>query len=236
LQGSTGDIGFIGMSDTPWPVECDIWNEDCPRGEKCMPWANDGGSSWNATKCVPLAVQPDGVGEPCTALGSGTSGIDSCDIHSMCWNVDSETLEGICQPFCVGPEVNPSCEDACSTCNVSGNASLILCLPQCDPLGQDCPDGQACFLWQTGFGCAPDVSGERGGAGESCEFDNACDPGLQCAAGESVAGCEDPRCCTPFCAVENPSACDALPGSVCTPHGLRDPGCFGDGVGQCLLP
>lgn len=28
--------------------ECSTWEEDCPRGEKRMPWANDGGNAWNA--------------------------------------------------------------------------------------------------------------------------------------------------------------------------------------------
>ena len=37
-------------------IECDLWGQDCPDGEKCMPWANDGGSSWNATKAAPSIV------------------------------------------------------------------------------------------------------------------------------------------------------------------------------------
>ncbi|HET6585475.1 MAG TPA: hypothetical protein VFG69_18580 [Nannocystaceae bacterium] len=24
-------------------IECDLWAQDCAEGEKCMPWANDGG-------------------------------------------------------------------------------------------------------------------------------------------------------------------------------------------------
>jgi hypothetical protein len=46
--------GFIVDPDGGGPsIECDQWAQDCPPGEKCMPWANDGGSSWNATRCFP---------------------------------------------------------------------------------------------------------------------------------------------------------------------------------------
>jgi hypothetical protein len=232
----TRDIGFISVVDTPGSVECSPWEEDCPSGEKCMPWANDGGAWWNATKCVPIAVQPDGVGEPCTVEGSGVSGIDSCDIHSMCWYVESDTLEGTCVAFCSGSEVNPSCQDGCSSCSISSEGTLNLCLPQCDPIGQDCGEGQACYLVEFDILCVPDASGDQGGAGDPCQFLNSCDPGLQSAAAMSVPGCEGLGCCTPFCAVESPTACDALPGTVCTPLGLTDPGCFGEGAGLCLLP
>ncbi len=40
-----------------------IWAQDCPEGEKCMPWANDGGGSWNATRCSPLDPNPSAVGD-----------------------------------------------------------------------------------------------------------------------------------------------------------------------------
>jgi hypothetical protein len=201
-----------------------------------MPWVNDGGTWWNATKCVPIDADPGAVGEPCTVEGSGVSGIDSCELHAMCWDVDAETLEGTCEAFCVGSPADAFCEQPCSTCSLSSEGALNLCLQQCDPLGQDCPDGDGCYLTNDVFSCGPDVSKQRGGAGDSCDFVNDCDPGLDCASGEAVPDCEGLGCCTPFCAVDNPSACNALPGSVCTPLGLRDPGCFGEGVGLCSLP
>jgi len=54
-------------------VECDVWSQDCPSGEKCMPWVSDGGSSWNATRCTSLTNDPNQPGDPCTVEGNGPS-------------------------------------------------------------------------------------------------------------------------------------------------------------------
>ena len=57
-EATTEDEGvgtFINPPDGGSTIECDIWADDCPRGTKCMPWAADGGSTWNATKCSRLA-------------------------------------------------------------------------------------------------------------------------------------------------------------------------------------
>src|SRR5690349_13167900 len=64
----TGEIGgdFIPVPDWPFGDECDIWEEDCPEGYKCMPWANDGGNAWNATRCSPIAPDAHAPGESCT--------------------------------------------------------------------------------------------------------------------------------------------------------------------------
>src|SRR5689334_19955710 len=84
----TGDDGeasdddgsvFLPAPDLGSGVECDVWIDDCPVGTKCMPWANDGGNSWNATRCTPLAEDPNGIGEPCTVEGSPVTGIDDCE-------------------------------------------------------------------------------------------------------------------------------------------------------------
>src|SRR5688500_14492625 len=40
--GGTGGTGEPPGDDPVEPiVECDIWLQDCPDGEKCAPWAND---------------------------------------------------------------------------------------------------------------------------------------------------------------------------------------------------
>ena len=68
---STGgsSCGFVCDSSDTAGDTCDLWEQDCPEGEKCNPWANDGGASWNALRCVPIDPNPDGVGEPCTVSG-----------------------------------------------------------------------------------------------------------------------------------------------------------------------
>ena len=221
------------------PVECDIWADDCPPGTKCMPWANDGGSAWNATKCTPLAEDPRDVGESCTVEENGVSGIDDCGPRSMCWNVDPETLMGECAAFCSGSEANPTCDDPCATCHIPGDGVLILCLPVCAPLAQDCGEGQACYPVNQSYTCAPDASDDAGAIGEACEFINVCDPGLFCAPAELVPGCEGASgCCAPFCNVLAEDPCAALPGGVeCVPWDDEvEKGCGSGLVGGCLLP
>jgi hypothetical protein len=219
---------------------CDPWAQDCPRGEKCMPWANDGGHAWNDTRCSPIAEDPREVGESCTVEGSGVSGIDDCVISSMCWNVDPETNMGECVGFCQGSEANPTCADPCTECTIYSDGTLILCYPACDPLAQDCGEGQACYPTSASFTCSPDAGGDEGAIGEPCEYLNVCDPGSYCAGADLVPGCEGASgCCTPFCDVEQPDTCDVIvPGTVCTPwyEDGQEPGeCLGMGtVGACI--
>jgi len=208
---------FLDGLDFWEPFECDFFQQDCPFGEKCMPWANDGGSQWNALRCSPIVDDPDGVGEACTAEGSGLSGIDSCELGSMCWDVDPVTLEGECVAFCVGSEAAPTCEDPDSSCAISGDSVLALCFPNCNPLAQDCDAGDACYPINDGFQCAPDASGEVGAPGDECEFINVCDPGSACLPIEHVPGCAGlAGCCSSFCDLTmEPAPC--LPGQECLP-------------------
>src|SRR5262245_15971404 len=50
-DASSGGAMFVERPDGGGSNECDVWAQDCPPGEKCMPWANDGGSSWNSLRC-----------------------------------------------------------------------------------------------------------------------------------------------------------------------------------------
>jgi hypothetical protein len=235
-----GTCGFICETTTGLPpVECNLFDQDCPDGEKCMPWANDGGNNWTAAKCTPIADNPAGPGEVCQAVGSGVSGIDNCDGTSMCFNVDPVTLEGTCYAFCVGDESNAVCPDACDLCTLSGNSVLTICLPTCDPLAQDCDEGSACYLYNESFACVPDVSGKDGAPGRECEFTNACDEGTWCAPGDRVPDCTGAGCCSPFCTVGDDTPCAILPGTVCVPlfeEGHDPEGCVPVNAGSCLTP
>src|SRR5262249_37235710 len=53
---------------------CDPWAQDCLRGDKCMPWANDGSNRWNDVRCSPAGSGQ--LGDPCTVEGSSVSGLD----------------------------------------------------------------------------------------------------------------------------------------------------------------
>jgi len=225
-------------------VECDIFEQDCPEGEKCMPWANDGGSSWNATKCSPIDPSPKKAGEPCTAEGSGVSGVDDCEAGAMCWDVDPETLEGYCVAFCVGTPDAPTCENPCEHCPVYDDGILLICLPMCDPVAQDCPPNQGCYPVNETFICAVDASGPDDGAyKDPCEYINVCDPGLACVNADVVPGCAGAvGCCAPFCRVgaANPGCPDTNQGVECVPwweEGQEPPlPCAEGGIGVCVIP
>lgn len=235
-----GGGGFIvdpdggGMSQ-----ECDIWAQDCLEGEKCAAWADGGGSAWNATRCVPVDVDPVGVGEVCTVDGNGVSGVDTCDVGAMCWDVDEETDEGTCVALCEGSPEAPTCAPEGTACSISNQGVLILCLPICNPLADECDDGQGCYPVGEVFQCAPDASGaDQGEPGDACSFVNACDEGSGCVNPELVpcpAGSEG--CCSSFCDVNGDGA-ECLEGQECVPWfemGAEPDMCLED-VGVCSLP
>jgi len=214
-------------------IECDVWAQNCPEGEKCMPWADDGGSAWNALKCTP--VGSDTPGDPCAVEGSGVSGFDSCEKGALCWDVDPETLQGTCIAQCQGTPQRPSCPQG-SYCYIVADAVLTLCLPTCDPLLQDCPDGDLCIPDGKHFTCVLDLSGDAGLYGDTCDRFDTCKPGLYCLNPEYVEDCKGAGCCTPFCDTSKPLMC---PGETqeCIPwyeEGMEPPE-YKD-VGFCGIP
>ena len=51
---SSGGNTFIVTPDGGGTSDytCDVFKQDCKRGQKCTAWAEDGGGAWNATRCV----------------------------------------------------------------------------------------------------------------------------------------------------------------------------------------
>lgn len=221
------DVG--GGTDFP----CDLYTQDCPEGDKCMPYSNDGGAAWNATRCSPVAAVPGAVGQPCTVEGSGVSGLDDCERGAMCWDVDPQTNEGTCVAMITGSPVRPICADPMTSGTVSGDGVLNLCLAGCRPLQDDCPAGQGCYPFGDRFSCAPDTSGEGGNAGDACEFINACSSGLACIGADALPDCSlSAGCCSPYCDTTRPVCPDGL---TCEPWSDETtvlPG--GDNLGICL--
>ncbi|MCY1005493.1 ribulose phosphate epimerase [Nannocystis pusilla] len=220
---------------------CDVWAQDCPEGQKCMPYSGDGDNAWESLKCVDVVPNPDGFGEPCKAIGGPVSGEDTCDKGLMCWDVDVDTGEGVCVFQCTGNPESPSCPDPTFTCNFAADGVLTLCFPPCDPLAQDCPGGDLCIpnpMVLGSFLCVLDASGDEGQAFDGCEFANVCDPGLSCLDPGLAVEC-DPMstgCCVPFCDISAPNTCPGQ-GQECiswyedipAPPGLEN-------VGICSLP
>ncbi|MEM9459570.1 MAG: ribulose phosphate epimerase [Myxococcota bacterium] len=228
---------FIGCVDVPDMAPCDLFAQDCPAGQKCMPWANDGGTAWNAYRCSPIAENPGQPGDECTVEGSGVSGVDDCELAAMCWDVDPDTNIGTCVAMCTGDESDPQCEDPDTTCV---NVNIVLCLPVCDPLLQDCPEGQACYGIDDDYTCAPDASGEMGVFGDPCEFINACDPGLFCANAVAVPNCQGSiGCCSEFCDLDEPSGdaqCSGQAGGQECLAMTDNPQPGYEAVGGCAIP
>lgn len=69
----------------------------------------------------------------------------------------------------------------------------------CDPLAQDCADGEACALLQQQFACITVTI--DGGAGDVCVAASECGPGLACCPSLLVPGCDGPGCCASMCDV-----------------------------------
>jgi hypothetical protein len=234
-DGGNDSAGFIDPTDSGGgdDFECDPWAQDCPVGQKCAPWANDNGNTWNGTHCVDVVPNPGSVGQSCTVFGGAATGEDTCTIGAMCWDVDAETLMGTCIALCSGSPDNASCPGT-TICVIVNSGALPLCLPDCDPIAQDCPGGHGCYPVNEGFVCAPDASGNSGSYGDSCANVNACDPSLGCIDGQLVPGCISAGCCSPFCDL-NGATCPA--GTDCLAwfeEGQAPPG-FSH-VGVCASP
>jgi hypothetical protein len=225
---------FVPRLDV-WTVEeCDSFQQDCPEGEKCVPYGSTGGN-WDASKCVPVMGDQE-PGEPCW-YGGVREATDNCDETSMCWDVmdiDGELI-GTCLAFCTGTPDNPECPEGAS-CLISGDGSINLCIFSCDPILQDCNAGQACYWAGGNFNCiftTQDIP-----TGEPCGYVNDCALGNGCVAAELLPSCNGGACCTRFCDVEQGDQhCESMPGTSCVPffeEGQWPPGY--ELVGMCLLP
>ncbi len=211
-------------ADTTEPAFCDIIAQDCPQGEKCVAYSSSGGNEWTDTKCVPV-MGDQAPGEPCTWDGI-TEGTDDCDATSMCW-------EGTCMPYCSGTDSDATCP-AGYFCHVPAASTLTFCHESCDPLQQECDEGDSCYWTGQGFGCV--VQLDDVAAGQPCGLINECAQGLICVNSEWVPDCAGASCCAPFCDVTQPDCAD-LPGTECVaffepgqaPAGYED-------VGVCGVP
>jgi hypothetical protein len=232
-ETSTSDSGvptFVPEYDVIVLVDCDPLAQDCPVGEKCVPYSTTG-SNWDDHKCVP--VMGDQVpGEPCS-YGGVIEATDDCDAASFCWDVqdvDGEIV-GICHAFCVDESFDCPPGSACWIGNV-----VTFCEPTCDPVAQDCGSGLGCYWVNNGFSCiftTQDIA-----LGEPCGYINDCAPGLGCLSSEVFPACAGSACCGAWCNLALGDApCEVMPGTVCESffeEGQAPPG--NEQIGVCILP
>ncbi len=232
---SGGDDSTLMTVPDVGVVQCNPFTQDCPSGQKCMPYSEGGGGSWNNDKCLPVMESPAQFDEPCFTIGGGTSGIDNCDIGLMCWGVDAE-MNGTCIALCIGSADEPVC-DLGYLCKISSEPVLPLCIPACNPLLQDCDD--VCIPNRSGVGfcCVFDASGDEGQQHDPCEFANACDPGLYCAEVTAAVECDlnATGCCQPYCDLNAMNTC-AGQGQVCVSFFNGTPPPEYENIGYCAVP
>jgi hypothetical protein len=223
-------------SDT-W--KCNRWTQDCPEGCKCAPHSGDGDDWPESLKCKPVMPNAGGPNDPCTIVGSGFGGNDSCAEGLLCWNVRPDTGFGRCVALCEGSPDQPYCTDPELSCVYFGDP-LFLCLELCHPLEQACMAGESCLpIWSdpAAFVCLVDGSGTDGQAFDVCEYVHACDPGLLCANPALANECDAQAagCCLPFCELSKPE-CPGV-GLECLPwfeEGMAPPGF--EELGICGVP
>ena len=221
---------FLPDDDVP-AQECSAWLQDCPEGEKCVPYSS-GNGSWEGEKCV-LVLGEGLPGDPCTYDG-WLEATDDCGPDSMCLSADiSQSGMGSCVGFCAGTPDEPECPEG-SACTICGDYCPPLCIPNCNPLLQDCGEGQACYWTNGDFNCiftTQDIP-----PGQPCGFVNDCEEGNFCAAAEVFPACDGAACCSPFCDLElGDEQCAAVPGTMCLAffeQGAAPPGL--ENVGVCI--
>lgn len=232
-EGNTMFIPDVDDDGGTGGPTCDPWAQDCPEGEKCVAYADDGGGVWNSNKCVP--VMGDGAaGDDCTWNGI-LEATDSCDAGTVCWDVqdlDGELI-GVCTPFCDGTVDDPICGPE-SECLIANEGTINLCIETCDPLLQACSDGLGCYWGGNNFQCIFQ-SGSNIPTGDPCGFINDCEPSNFCAAAEALPSCNGSACCAAFCDLSDPVC--PIQGTECAPffeEGQEIPGL--EDVGLCIQP
>lgn len=235
-EDAGGDAGvFVGEDPTDFPASCDPFAQDCPRGEKCVPYAS-GLGGWDRNKCVSV-LGDQAASESCVYDGNEAA-TDNCDATSLCWDVaetDDGELLGTCHLMCQGSFDNPTCP-ADQEC-LFGSAGVVgVCEPVCDPVEQDCVEGTSCYWAVEDFLCmAPH---RQVPVGDVCGFHKDCQAPAACMASELLPSCASSGCCAPFCdldATEDP--CDLLlAGTSCEPWFVEGTAPAGsEHIGVCLL-
>lgn len=237
-DGPGDQSGCVNLFDPAYG--CDVSEQDCPTGYKCvLPWSFYG-NGWSGA-CVPIVQTPVDLAGPCSVLDPYFTDEDAdslvypddCPAGSQCMTVGDN-----CAVFCMRTEdfnEPVKCPLPDHYCGVMRQSTW--CIEMCDPLVQDCPDGDTCTFVDWVPGCFLDWSGEEGQVFDPCFDSRLCDPGLLCLDPSAADECDpnEQGCCLPYCNLEAPD-CPGV-GQEC--HAYFEPGDELEGLehlGYCAQP
>lgn len=222
--GTTEDTGAIGGM-------CDVYKQDCPQGQKCTGYGPPNTFVPIGIKCVPEAENPVPAEEPCV-VGPDGLGDDNCIKGSVCLDLDYDG-NGFCLPYCTGNKDTPECGMDDMTCvKLFFGFDFGNCFHKCDPLIQNCKDGEGCYMDATtvgnsGFVCLPVAQEGMGKVfGDGCIGWSSCEPGYGCVFEQFVPGCDKGLCCTPWCDITEMDPCAKFDATMqCLPwyNGITPP-------------
>jgi hypothetical protein len=147
----------------------------CPKGKACLRLATNQLICGEAGNVAPY--------QPCV-------GAEDCVAGHTCWVV-SPSPQGVCTPYC---KTTAECGNTLPVCLLGPTYGV--CLPGCDPVGQNCAGGMACILTNgtdafgvshAGTSCAQAGSGQPG---DSCTSVTHCAAGMQCIGQKCHAICQ----------------------------------------------
>jgi hypothetical protein len=139
-------------------------------------------------------------GSSSSADDTTSTGADACADGRLGDGETDVDCGGVCAPCTNGFACaqNDDCE--------AGICQNSVCGASCDPLLQDCADGEGCYPGHENYFCATDVSGVGGVPGDPCDAPGDCNPGALCVPQARVPDCGGRQCCTFYCDLSDPDA------------------------------
>lgn len=200
---------------------CDPLAQDCDDGERCALLFENG---WQ-THCLPAVDAPIQAGGDCER-NAARIGDEPCTPGSICafWGLPrSDPQARVCHPMC---RADNDCDPDENCLLLAADSNTGGCVPRCDPVANDCPDGMRCIVEahvdvnKSATLCA--LPGDAA-IGEPCTGDTSCAAG-ECRAGSGVQD----AVCRAYCRSDD----DCGDGLTCFPI-LPQAG-LPAGVGRCL--
>lgn len=180
---------------------------------------------------------PAQPGEACTVEGDPLSGVDNCDLGSICWAVNDKNV-GVCIEQCIGTPDMPVCAGVGDACRSQDSDVVSICIQSCDPFDSECDLDEVCVPVGWEFIC---LHAEGGGQlHEPCQVLNECASGLVCVTAEGNPNCEQNAlgCCGALCDLSvKPDPDTQCTDQTCTPLFDVDPLPPGvQDIGVCRTP